>query len=195
MVAIDPVYQDYQLEVNCRAELVTLVPALRAFARSFYRQPDDADDLVQETLKRALGSLHQFTPGTSMKSWLFTIMRNTFNTAIKHQLREVTGGEKDIAENGPSRPPSQEWTIRGHELETALHQLDPDFRQAIMLVCVMGASYDEAAEICDCPIGTIKSRINRAKTHLLEMLGEKSREEILEAPQHSGWHHASHRRH
>lgn len=195
MVAIDPVYQDFQSELNCRAELVALVPALRAFARSFYRRPDDADDLVQETLKRALGSLHQFTPGTSMKSWLFTIMRNTFNTAIKHRLREVTGGEKDIAENGPSRPASQEWTIRGHELEIALHQLDPDFRQAIMLVCVMGASYDEAAEICDCPVGTIKSRINRAKTHLLEMLGEKSREEILEAPQHSGWHHASRQRH
>jgi len=188
MVAIDPVYQDFKLDINCRAELVALVPTLRAFARSFYRNPDEADDLVQETLKRALGSLHQFTPGTSMKSWLFTIMRNTFNTAIKHRLREVTGGEKDIAENGPSRPASQEWTIRGHELETALHRLDPDFRQAIMLVCVMGASYDEAAEICDCPIGTIKSRINRAKTQLLEMLGEKSREGILEAPQQAVWH-------
>jgi RNA polymerase sigma factor (sigma-70 family) len=195
MVAIDRVYEDFQLETDCRAEIITLVPALRAFARSFYRKPDEADDLVQETLKRALGSLHQFTPGTSMKSWLFTIMRNTFNTAMKHRLREVTGGENDIAENGPSRPASQEWTIRGHELETALHQLDPDFRQAIMLVCVMGASYDEAADICDCPVGTIKSRINRAKTHLLEMLGEKSREGILEAPQHSGWQHASHRRH
>ena len=188
MVAIDQIYEDFKLEIHGRAELVALVPALRAFARSFCRKPDEAEDLVEETLKRALGSLDQFTPGTSMKSWLFTIMRNTFNTAIKRRMREVTGREKDIAENGPSRPASQEWTIRGHELETALHQLDPDFRQAIILVCVMGASYDEAAEICDCPIGTIKSRINRAKTHLLEMLGEKSRDGILEAPQYSVWH-------
>ena len=162
MVAIDPFYQDFQLEINCRAELVALVPALRAFARSFYRKPDDADDLVQETLKRALGSLHQFTPGTSMKSWLFTIMRNTFNTAIKHRLREVTGGEKDIAENGPSRPASQEWTIRGHELETALHQLDPDFRQAVMLVCVMGASKSESRESFDCHWEFPQKQINRA---------------------------------
>ena len=185
MVAIDPIYRDFKLEINSRAELVALVPALRAFARSFYRNPDEADDLVQETLKKALGSLNQFTPGTSMKSWLFTIMRNTFNTAIKRRLREVTGSKQDIAEVGPSRPASQEWTIRGHELETALHQLDPDFRQAIMLVCVMGVGYDEAAEICDCPIGTVKSRLNRAKAHLLEMLGEKSRDGMLEAPQQS----------
>ncbi|MBE0693284.1 MAG: hypothetical protein IH590_09270, partial [Aquamicrobium sp.] len=74
-----------------QAEIVDLIPALRAFARTFYRETTEADDLVQETLTRALASLHQFRPGTSMKSWLFTIMRNAFYTRIKVETREAPG--------------------------------------------------------------------------------------------------------
>jgi RNA polymerase sigma-70 factor, ECF subfamily len=172
--------QDVDNTDDIRSQFVALLPALRSFARGFYPNPDEADDLVQETLGRALGGLHTFTPGTSLKSWMFTIMRNTFYTAIKRRRREPAGMKADVAESEIPREPSQEWVLRAKELEAALHQLEPENREAIMLVCVSGVSYAEASEICGCAVGTIKSRISRGKAQLLLTLGNETRSSIVE---------------
>jgi RNA polymerase sigma-70 factor (ECF subfamily) len=162
------------------AEIVTLIPALRAFSRGFHRNADDADDLVQETLQKALSSLETFAPGTSLRSWMFTIMRNSFNTSYRRRKREPTGVDADIAETVIARPPGQEWSLRGRELEEALHRLPAEFREPLMLICVSGLSYEEAAEICNCPVGTIKSRVNRGKKRLSRLLGYSDPNSVLE---------------
>ncbi|MEO3385361.1 sigma-70 family RNA polymerase sigma factor [Mesorhizobium sp. CAU 1741] len=156
-----------------KTEIVDLIPALRAFARTFYRETNDADDLVQETLTRALSSIHQFKPGTSMKSWLFTIMRNAFYTKIKVETREAPGAA-DCISLRPASDPTQEWSARGREIAQAIQRLPEQQREVLMLIGVLGISYEEATEICGCAIGTIKSRLNRARARLLEELGETS---------------------
>jgi RNA polymerase sigma factor (sigma-70 family) len=155
------------------SEIVELIPALRAFARTFYRDANDADDLVQETLMKGLAHLHQFQAGTSMKSWLFTIMRNTFYTKIKIAKREAPGSA-DCVSAKPVVNATQEWSARGLEIHNAIQQLPEQQREVMMLIGVLGMSYEEAAEICNCAMGTIKSRLNRARLRLLAELGEKS---------------------
>lgn len=157
-----------------RSEVVTLIPALRAFARSFCRNPTDADDLVQETLTKAIAGIDTFAPGTQLKSWLFTIMRNTFYSKIRRQKREVTGDEDCIA-GLPSVQPTQEWSLRGQELQAALLRLPEAQREVLVLIGGLGVSYEEAASICGCEMGTIKSRMNRARARLAMELGETSR--------------------
>lgn len=155
------------------SEIVELIPALRAFARTFYRDPNDADDLVQETLTKGLSHLHQFEAGSSMKSWLFTIMRNTFYTKIKVSKREAPGSA-DCVSARPMVGATQEWSARGLEIHNAIQRLPEQQREVMMLIGVLGMSYEEAATICNCAIGTIKSRLNRARLRLLAELGEKS---------------------
>lgn len=154
-------------------EIVELIPALRAFARTFYYDTNDADDLVQETLTKAIARIHQFTPGTNMKSWLFTIMRNTFYTKIRVQKRE-TPGSADCASLRVAVDSTQEWSMKGKELSRALHRLSPLQREVLVLIGVMGVSYEDAAVILGCAIGTVKSRLNRARWKLLQELGEDS---------------------
>ncbi|ANM13226.1 MULTISPECIES: sigma-70 family RNA polymerase sigma factor [unclassified Rhizobium] len=151
-----------------QSEIVQFTPALRAFARRFLRGEDDIDDLVQETLLKALNSLHLYQPGTSLKSWLFTIMRNTFCTNYRRQKREPTA--MDAAMEQIAIAPSQEWALRERELEQALTQLPDDRRRALLLVAT-GTSYEDAAKLCGCRLGTLKSRVNRARGSLLSMLG------------------------
>ena len=154
-----------------RTSLLILIPALRAFARTFCRNKDDADDLVQETLSRALANLERFERGTRMKAWLFTIMRNTFLTGIKKTNRE-SPGQDDCVSGQSVTAPSQEWAQRSREVAQAIDQLPEDQRQVIVLIGMIGIGYDDAATICDCAIGTIKSRLNRARARLTETLGE-----------------------
>ena len=146
-------------------QVVDLIPALRAFARTFTSPTFEADDLVQETLLRALRSIEQFEPGTSLKSWLFTIMRNTFRTQYKIRMREGPGAT-NCAELPIPTAPSQEWSVLNGELRTALGALSPEHREVLVLVAGFGMSYKEAADICDCAIGTIKSRLSRARDEL-----------------------------
>jgi RNA polymerase sigma-70 factor (ECF subfamily) len=160
-------------------EIVALIPALRAFARTFYRNPVNADDLVQETLTRALAGIHGFQPGTSMKSWLFTIMRNTFYTQVKIANREQPGAADCISAR-PASDATQEWSARGREIARAIDRLPDDQRRVLVLIGVLGISYEEAAEICDCAVGTVKSRLHRARNRLLAELGERSTASSLE---------------
>ena len=159
------------LQSEPRAEIVSLLPALKSFARRFERGDMDADDLVQETLSKALGHLNQFQQGTSLKSWLFTIMRNTYCSSYKRRKREPLGCIEDLAEYQIPMKSTQDWSLRALDVQAAIEKLQPSYRHALLLVA-MGTSYEESAVICRCEIGTIKSRVNRARSHLLELLGE-----------------------
>lgn len=159
--------------------IVDLIPALRAFARTFCRDVSDADDLVQETLTKGLANLDKFEPGTRMKSWLFTIMRNSFYTRAKTAVREAPG-LADCASGRPISEATQEWSVRSREVRDAISHLPPAKREVLVLVGVLGISYEEAAEICCCSIGTVKSRLNRARASVLQLLGEDSPEAVVE---------------
>jgi RNA polymerase sigma factor (sigma-70 family) len=157
-----------------QTEIVELIPALRAFARTFHRNSTDADDLVQETLAKALANLQQFDEGTRLKSWLFTIMRNTFCTKFRIAKREAPGVKKCVSGIGVVLP-SQEWTIRAKELERACGLLPEPYRAVLEYVVIEGRSYDDAAAKFGCAIGTVKSRINRARQQLAAQLDEEMR--------------------
>jgi RNA polymerase sigma factor (sigma-70 family) len=161
-----------------RSEFVTLIPALRAFARTLSRDGSEADDLVQETLMKGIANTNRFQPGTNLKAWLFTIMRNTFYTRIKRANREGPG-LLDCASSRPAITASQEWWLRSQEMARAIDALPDDQRQVIVLIGVLGTSYDDAASICGCAIGTIKSRLSRARNRLLETLGETSSQDAV----------------
>ncbi|MFB9949454.1 sigma-70 family RNA polymerase sigma factor [Rhizobium puerariae] len=153
--------------------MVRLIPALRAFARTFCRNPADADDLVQETLMKALANLDKFEPGTRLKSWLFTIMRNTFYTRAKILGREAPGLEDNVS-GDMAVAATQETVARAREVQRALQKLPPHYREVLMLVAILGESYEATAEICDCAVGTVKSRLNRARHQILQELGEEA---------------------
>jgi RNA polymerase sigma factor (sigma-70 family) len=162
-----------------RSSIVALIPALRAFARTFCRDVTEADDLVQETLTKGLANLDKFEPGTRMKSWLFTIMRNTFYTRAKARMREAPG-LTDCASGQLVSQATQEWSVRSREVHEAINRLPPAKREVLVLVGVLGVSYEEAAEICHCSVGTVKSRLNRARASVLAFLGENSPATLVE---------------
>jgi RNA polymerase sigma factor (sigma-70 family) len=153
-----------------RAELVGLIPALNAFARRFYRVQTDADDLVQETLLKALANLEKFEEGTKLKSWLFTIMRNSFNTRFAGAKREMPGLE-DCVSDSRITPPSQEWSLLAQDVEQACNLMPEYYRVVLEAVAIKGMSYDHAAEDMGCAVGTVKSRLNRARHHLIAQFG------------------------
>ncbi|RWC28442.1 sigma-70 family RNA polymerase sigma factor [Mesorhizobium sp.] len=159
--------------------VVDLIPALRAFARTFCRVQEDADDLVQETLAKGLANLDKFEPGTRMKSWLFTIMRNTHYTRIKSAAREAPG-LLDCASSRPVSEASQDWSVQSREVHQAIQKLPEHQREVLMLIGVLGVSYEEAADICGCAVGTVKSRLNRARAGVLQFLGETSSQALIE---------------
>lgn len=151
-------------------EIVGFIPALRVYARSLCRNATDADDLVQETLARAIANVHRFQRGTNLRAWLFTIMRNRFYSDWIKRSRERTG-DKDCVSAVPSAPDnSQMWYLEMRELERAIDALPVQFRDTIILVAALGMSYIDAAERLDCDIGTIKSRVNRARNLLRQNL-------------------------
>lgn len=165
------------------AAIVDLIPALRAFARTFCRDPSDADDLVQETLTKGIANIDKFEPGTRLKSWLFTIMRNTFYTRIKISVRE-SPGLLDCASSRLVAEATQEWTAQSRDVKQAIERLPESQREVLVLIGVLGVSYEEAAEICNCAIGTVKSRLNRARATMLDLLGENSCRSVVERRNH-----------
>ena len=164
---------------DTKQSIIHLIPALRAFARTLHHDPSDADDLVQETLTKAIANVGKFEPGTRLKSWLFTIMRNTYCTRIKTYQREMPG-LSECASARPVAEPSQEWRIRSREVDAAIRRLPEGQREAIVMVGLLGISYEDAAEITGCAVGTIKSRLARARSRLLEELGERTSQGMFE---------------
>ena len=166
-------------EQNWRDDIVAMIPALRAFAWSLSRNGSDADDLVQETLIKAWSNRDKFEAGTNLRAWLFTILRNTYYTSVIRRRREVRDETGEYASTLKAAP-SQDWSMAMHALQDALAQLPDEHREALILVGAAGLSYEEAAEICGCALGTIKSRVNRARTRLLRMMDAESSAELLE---------------
>lgn len=158
---------------NLEEEILDLLPALRAYALSLTKSPTDADDLVQETLLKALANTHRFQPGTNLRAWLFTIERNTFYSEYRRRKREAPS-EADPSEI-IGTDGAQEWSAELDDVKGALAALPCDQRDAVVLVGGIGLSYEEAAAICDCPLGTIKSRVNRGRNGLQKILNRKSR--------------------
>ena len=150
-------------------EILEQIPGLRAYARGLCRSVPDAEDLVQETLLRAIEYAGSFRPGTNLRAWLFTIMRNRFYTNCRKSARERTGGMDCVSEQ-PRSEPEQEWHMQTIELHSALRDMPVHYREAIILVGALGESYLEAARVLDCDIGTIKSRVNRARNMLRKAL-------------------------
>ncbi|HEY1750745.1 MAG TPA: sigma-70 family RNA polymerase sigma factor [Caulobacteraceae bacterium] len=146
-----------------------MIPALRAFAWSISRNGSDADDLVQDTLIKAWSHRDKFETGTNLRAWLFTILRNTYYTAVVRRRREVRDEDDQHARSLTSAP-TQEWGLAIHALQNALEQLPIEHREALILVGAAGLSYEEAAEICGCALGTIKSRVNRARNRLMKIM-------------------------
>lgn len=153
--------------------IVEQLPALRRFAQRLVGRGGDAEDLVQETVMRALNAAQQFEPGTALKSWLFTIMRNAFCTTYRHRRREHVGLPDALAAS-LSAPPSQDWAVQRNEMQSALARLPSQIRQSLLLVA-LGTSYDETARICHCEVGTVKSRVNRGRAALTLELGSMTR--------------------
>ena len=155
--------------LDVRDGLFLVIPHLRAFAISLTGSLDQADDLVQETLLRALSNLDKFQPGTSLQAWTFTILRNLFHTEFRKRRREVEDPEGLFAGRLASLP-EQGARLDFQDLRAALAQLPSHQREALLLVGAEGLSYEEAARVCGTHLGTIKSRVNRARTRLAELL-------------------------
>ncbi|HEU4628008.1 MAG TPA: sigma-70 family RNA polymerase sigma factor [Steroidobacteraceae bacterium] len=150
-------------------EMVALVPQMHTFARSLTRDGTRADDLVQEALARALANIDRFRPGTNLKAWLFTIVRNEHYSQLRRRKFEAHGVDTDSLPE-PSVPPDHDGDLEVRDLNRALATLSPGQRTALILVSASGFSYEEAAKICGCAVGTIKSRVARARDTLMAIL-------------------------
>lgn len=173
-----------------RRELLAAIPKLRAFALSLASHADYADDLVQETLMKAWNHQHSFQDGTNIRAWLFTILRNAYFSQLRKRRREVEDADGDYA-GGVTVPASQESQLDMADLRIALHQLPDDQREAVVLVGASGFSYQEVAGICGVPVGTVKSRVNRARNKLAVLLGhapaairEREEDELRKPSEH-----------
>jgi RNA polymerase sigma-70 factor (ECF subfamily) len=152
------------LQPSVHDAMLAAVPSLRAFAISLSGKVDHADDLVQETLLRAMASINSFQPGTHMSAWLITILRNLFRSEYRKRRREVEDTNGSYMESLKSHPEQFE------EFRMALAKLPLNGREALLLVGASGFSYEEAAAICESAVGTIKSRVHRARTRLSKLL-------------------------
>ena len=155
--------------MDLRREMLGLLPDLRAFARFLVRDRTAADDLVQDTVVRALGALPQFQPGTNLKAWLFTILRNLFFEQARRRRREAAALSAHLPRDEAVRP-GQADASEVRDLEQVLWQLSPVLREALVLVGVQELTHDEAAAICGVPLGTMKARVSRARTELSRVM-------------------------
>jgi RNA polymerase sigma-70 factor (ECF subfamily) len=155
------------------ADLIACIPHLRAFARFLTGNRERADDLVQDAVVRALTAAHQFQPGTNLKAWIFTILRNLYYNEIRKNRVKLQSID-EMAIDEPAMPATQEASLEFGDFRRAFWQLGEDQREVLILVGASGLSYEEAAKVCNCPTGTIKSRVSRARRELLKTLQEGS---------------------
>ncbi|MET0407953.1 MAG: sigma-70 family RNA polymerase sigma factor [Hyphomicrobium sp.] len=163
--------------------LIQAIPNLRAFAHSLSGDSQLSNDLVQETLLKAWTHKESFVPDSNLKAWLFTILRNTYFTHYRKSQREEL--DEDQAAMNASVPATQLTHLEFEDMQKALMRLSADHREALLLITAEGFSYEDAARVCGCAVGTMKSRVNRARSRLLEeMTGETAATEtITEAPE------------
>jgi RNA polymerase sigma-70 factor (ECF subfamily) len=153
-----------------REDLVAAIPMLRGFARSLSGNRDRADDLVQETLAKAIANREKYRQGTNLHAWLVTILRNQYYSEGRRRWREVSDAEGTYAAR-LTEAPEHDGRMEMLEFLGALQVLPPDQREALILVGASGLSYEQAAEVLGTRIGTVKSRVSRARARLEALLG------------------------
>jgi RNA polymerase sigma-70 factor (ECF subfamily) len=154
-------------EIHCLIEQE--IPRLRRYARALTRNADRADDLVQDTLTRAIAKAHLWQPGTDIRAWLFTIMHNQNVNKVRRAIRDHANVDVDeCAKLVATTDPTASRQLR--ELERALAQMLEEQRQVVLLVGLEGMSYEDAAAILNVPIGTIRSRLSRGRDVLRKLL-------------------------
>ncbi len=152
-----------------RDQLVAMIPQLRSFARGLCGWRDMADDLAQDTMTRAWSARASFTPGTNFRAWMFMIMRNQFYTSIRKSNR-TTSLDPELAERTLIQSPEQQHHIHVADVAKALQKLPFEQREVLLLIGANGVSYEEAAEIVGCAVGTIKSRLARGRKALAVLI-------------------------
>jgi RNA polymerase sigma-70 factor, ECF subfamily len=146
------------------------IPRLRRYARALTRDPGRADDLVQDTLLRALAKQHLWQPDTNLRAWLFTLMHNQYVNDVRRSAREGQTVEIDTMSNGLAATTDPTASRQLHELRRALAQLPDEQREAILLVGLEGLSYAETAAILAVPVGTVRSRLSRGRDNLRRLM-------------------------
>jgi RNA polymerase sigma-70 factor (ECF subfamily) len=154
-----------------KRELVQLIPHLRAFARTLCGDPAAADDLAQDAMMKAWDARASFQMGTNMKAWTFMILRNQFYSEKRRSWRQ-SQLDQEAAERTLVAVDDPEAPVALDELRQGLAMLPPEQREALILVGAGGFAYEEAAEICNCAVGTVKSRVSRARRALHAILDE-----------------------
>lgn len=152
-----------------RDGIVALIPKLRAYALLLTGHPAQADDLVQDALVRAWRFQNSYQPDSNLKAWVFKILRNEFYGQVERGRKIVQDVDGRMAAQLQSAP-DQEWRVSHGELLEGLKALTPDTREALLMVTVSGFTYSEAAELSGCAVGTLKSRVNRARERLAELI-------------------------
>lgn len=163
--------------IDPRDQLVEHLPAMRAFAISLTRNGAIADDMVQDTLVKAWTNIEKFEDGTNMRAWLFTILRNTYYSSRRKANREVADVDGVFTESLAEKP-AHDGHMQMTDFRNALGKLKDEQREALLLVGASGFSYEEAAEMCGVAVGTIKSRTNRARARLAELMGLRDDESL-----------------
>jgi len=152
-------------------DLVALIPNLRAFSRTLCRHRDLAEDLAQDALAKAWRCRGQFEPGTNLKAWLFTILRNQYYSYKRRAWRE-THWDEIKGDRIAAPPDAQLWSLELSDTAHALRTLPDAQREALILIGAAGFSYGEAAKICATPVGTVKSRVARGREALIQSLDD-----------------------
>jgi len=154
------------------------IPRLRRYARALTRNPERTDDLVQDTLERAIVKEHRWQPGTNLRAWLFTLMHNQHVNTVRRNVRDGQTVEITSMSNGLTATTDPTASRQLHELERALAQLSVDQREAILLVGLEGLSYEDAAAILSVPVGTVRSRLSRGVDQLRRLMDMPGRSPI-----------------
>ena len=156
---------------SIREEIIATLPELRAFARSLTGNREQADDLAQDAIVRALRAANTFTPGTNFKAWIFTILRNLFYSELRKRRVPVDSID-DAPQSATAVAPAQDSKLEFNDFRKAFDQLRAEHREALVLVAASGLSYEDAAKVSGCAVGTMKSRVSRARAILVDMLGD-----------------------
>jgi RNA polymerase sigma-70 factor, ECF subfamily len=170
------------LETSLHRQVETLIPRLRRYARALTRDPVAADDLVQESLTRALGKIHLWQEGTDLRAWLFTILHNQHVTFTRREARERGSIKLQSSRLSSALAPDQTARVQLRDLDRAIAKLPEEQRSVILLVGLEGMRYDEAAAVTKLPVGTVRSRVARGRESLRVMTGFFPRRHARHSP-------------
>ena len=177
MAAAEPI----DLDKVFRDQLVGLLPSLRAFSRGLCGHREMADDLAQDTMMRAWAARESYTQGTNFRAWMFMIMRNQFYTTIRKNSR-MTSLDPEVAERVLVVAAAQQNGINVDDVAKALQKLPAEQREVLLLIGANGMSYEEAAEVIGCAMGTVKSRLARGRTALATLIDGPADDALFDSP-------------